>query len=122
MTAFAYLMLKLKWLIFGSQADRKGRAMADNAERGQSSGPMVYYRRNFEEDYNAASAMLRGRMNARYPDSYHARLGGGGNNAYDYGDKRSHAVDTASTAIAQALRGGATVYEAAEAGAASVGI
>ncbi|AWN43152.1 hypothetical protein DK389_24985 [Methylobacterium durans] len=122
MTAFSYLMANLKWLIFGAQADRKGRRLADNAERGQSSGPMVYYRRNFEEDYNAASAMLKGRMNARYPDSYHARLGGGGNNSYNYGDKRSQAVDTASTAIAHALRAGATAHQAAEAGAASIGI
>ncbi|AWN43789.1 hypothetical protein [Methylobacterium durans] len=122
MTAFAYLMAKLKWLIFGTQADRKGRKLADNAERGQSSGQRVYHRRNFKEDYNAASAMLKGRMDAKYPDTFHARLGGGGNNAYQYGDKRSQAVDTASTAIAQALRDGATAHEAAEAGAASIGI
>ena len=61
-------------------------------------------------------------MDRRYPDSYHARLSANSNRPYDYGAKRADAVDTASAAIAMALRGGATIEQAAEAGAVSVGI
>ncbi|MDR7040569.1 hypothetical protein J2X36_005352 [Methylobacterium sp. BE186] len=122
MSVFTHLKAKLQWLMSGTHADRKSRKLADDVEEGRSMGQMVYYRRNFEEDYNAASAMLKERMNSRYPNSFHARLGSGGNNAYDHGDVRSGTVDTVSTAIAQALRDGATVQEAAEAGAASIGL
>lgn len=78
--------------------------------------------RNFDEDYRSATYMLRLRMDKRFPDNYHARLSSGENSTYDHGQDRALAIDVASTAIAVALRNGATVRQAAEAGAASVGI
>lgn len=80
------------------------------------------HHRGFEEDYKAAAVLLKRRLNESYPDNFHARLGNRSNDARDHGSERAQAVDTASAAIALALRNGATVWEAAEAGAASVGI
>ena len=84
--------------------------------------PTARRARCFESDYFAATDLLKERMNKRYPDAYHARLSARDDRPYDYGAKRADAVDTASTAIAMALREGATVKDAAEIGAASVGI
>lgn len=61
-------------------------------------------------------------MDRKFPDNYHARLSSEENSPYDHGQDRALAVDAMSIAIAMALRNGATVRQAAEAGAASVGI
>ncbi len=82
----------------------------------------AYQSAGFEGDYHAATNLLKQRMDKSFPDNFHARLGSQTNSMYDYGEDRAGAVDTASTAIAMALRNGATVSQAAEAGAASVGI
>jgi len=66
--------------------------------------------------------MLKLRIDERFPDSYYARLSSDRNSSYDYGQDRALAIDTISTAIAMALRGGASVEQAAAAGAASVRI
>ena len=78
--------------------------------------------RNFDADYREATNTLKTRMNTRFPDNYRARLGTDGSGTYDHGQDRAAAIDTMSTAIATALRRGATVPQAAAAGAASVGI
>jgi hypothetical protein len=122
MSFLALLKAKLRWLLSGTRAEQASRKQANDAESGNSSDRSPYPGRNFERDYNAASALLKERMNENYPDNYHARLSSKGNNAYDHGEERAYAVDTASAAIALALRNGATVREAADAGAASIGI
>ncbi len=122
MSFLALLKAKLSWLLSGTRAEQRSRNEANHAENGTSSDRSPYPGRNFERDYNAASALLKERMNKSYPDNFHARLGSDGNNAYDHGEERAYAVDTVSAAIAMALRNGATIREAADAGAASVGI
>jgi hypothetical protein len=77
---------------------------------------------NFDADYRAAADILKLRMTARFPDNFHARVGSEANSMRDYGDERAAAIDTASAVIAAALRRGATVRQAADAGAVSVGI
>jgi hypothetical protein len=96
--------------------------MAKEKEAGAYVGEAATKARNFEDDYHAATIMLKARMDKSFPDNYHARLSSGENSPYDYGEDRALGVDTTSTAIAMALRDGATVRQAAEAGAASVGI
>jgi hypothetical protein len=61
-------------------------------------------------------------MDRRFPDNYRAKLGTDGSGTYDHGQDRAAAVDTMSSGIATALRNGATVRQAAEAGAAGAGI
>ena len=65
---------------------------------------------------------LRERMGKRYPDNFQARVGANVSSTRDFGEERASAIDTASAAVAEALRNGATAKQAAEAGAASVGI
>ncbi|TXM99693.1 hypothetical protein FV242_24625 [Methylobacterium sp. WL64] len=97
----------------------QGYGSRDNGDYNSNSGNMSV---DFDGDYRSATAMLRERMSERFPDNFYARVGSEMNSARDYGDERASAVDTASAAIAAALRKGATVKQAAEAGAASVGI
>ena len=78
--------------------------------------------RSFDDDYRAATLMLRPRIDQHYPDNYQGRLRSPAGRSHDYGAKRAEAVDTASAAIATALRDGASVEQAAEAGARSIGI
>ncbi len=122
MSLLTYLKARLRWFASGSQADQDSYKLARVAERGKSKSRDTYCRAHFERDYNTACALLEQRMNAKFPDSFHDRLGTGPNNAYAHGEKRSHTVDDASIAIAKALRKGATIEEAAEAGAAKIGI
>lgn len=78
--------------------------------------------RNFSADYNAAARMIKTKMDARYPDNYRAGFERDRGSTIDYGSERAEAVDTTSATIAAALRNGATVKQAAEAAAKSVGI
>lgn len=115
----------MAWLRQLGKSRGSGRSMRESAaekEAGTFEGPNPRRGRSFEADYRLATQILKGRMNKRYPDNYHARLSSSSNQAYDYGEERAGAVDAASTAIAMALRNGATVEQAAEAGAKSVGI
>ena len=66
--------------------------------------------------------MISQRINTKFPDNYQARFTADRDHGRDYGDDRAAAIDTASAAIAAALREGATVRQAAEAGATSIGI
>lgn len=122
MSILAHLRTRLQWLLSGSQADRDSNELAQAREGGKSRGQGAYRHASFEKDYNSASALLEQRMDAKFPDSFHDKLGSGPNNAYAHGEKRSDTVDDASVAIAQALQSGASVEEAAEAGAAKIGI
>lgn len=117
-----WLRAKLIQFLSTSEKGQNSKAAADQKELGTFCGKDAYKHRAFEAKYNAATHLLKHRMNSKFPDSYHAKLGSSQNNAYDYGVGRAEAVDTASTAIAMALREGATVQQAADAGAASVGI
>lgn len=78
--------------------------------------------KDFTGDYRTATDMLRERINRRFPDNFYARVGTNANTTRDFGDERAGAIDTSSAAIAAALRSGATAKQAADAGAASVGI
>ena len=106
-------------------ARRRGqqlKTMREQNEVGTFRGKDAHLNSDFESDYNAATGMLKTRMNTKFPDNFHAQLGSRNNNTYDYGAARVDAVDQVSTTIAMALRNGATVRQAAEAGAACVGI
>jgi hypothetical protein len=78
--------------------------------------------RDFSADYNEAMQMLSDRINKKFPDNYQAAHNSNRDYSRDYGNDRAAAIDTASAAIATALRKGATVNQAAEAGATSIGI
>lgn len=78
--------------------------------------------KDFTGDYRTATDMLRDRINKRFPDNFHARVGSHVNSTRDFGNERAGAIDVSSAAIAAALRDGATAKQAADAGAASVGI
>jgi hypothetical protein len=118
----------LSWLIskvlqfFGGSAHARRNGPIAKKEAGAFHGPSSGTARNFEDNYIAAANMLRERMDQKYPNGHYARLRSNENSPYDHGEDRAHAVDTMSTAIAMALRNGASVRQAADAGAASVGI
>ncbi|MGH1587630.1 hypothetical protein ACRBEV_03830 [Methylobacterium phyllosphaerae] len=122
MPVIRWLIAKIHALLVGQTQARRARAMAKDREAGTFEGEHSGRARNFEDDYNAATRMLKLRIDKRFPDSYYARLSSGNNSSYDYGQDRALAIDTMSTAIAMALRGGASVEQAAAAGAASVGL
>ncbi|MCJ2115724.1 hypothetical protein MKK65_03800 [Methylobacterium sp. J-001] len=95
------------------------RASADNSGPGARASKTP---KDFSGDYRTATDMLRDRINRRFPDNFHARVGSNANSMQDFGDERAGAIDMSSSAIAAALRDGATARQAADAGAASVGI
>ncbi|MCJ2099197.1 hypothetical protein [Methylobacterium sp. E-046] len=93
-----------------------------SGEHPNSTGKAGKTPKDFTGDYRSASDMLRERINKHFPDNFHARVGSNANTTRDFGDERAGAIDISSAAIAAALRNGATVRQAADAGAASVGI
>jgi hypothetical protein len=122
MNILSWLISKIIHFFLGSGDERRSAIMAKEKEEGVYAGETAVRARNFEDDYHAATNILKMRMNKSFPDNYHARLNSGENSPYDHGEDRALAVDTTSTAIAMSLRSGASVSQAAEAGAASVGI
>lgn len=118
MQFFRWLVFKLFDFFLANARERR----AAEIEAGTSKDDFFSNARNFEANYNAAVRMLKDRLNLRFPDGHYARLRLGEDNPYDHGEDRGHAVDTMTNAIAMALRQGATVKQAAAAGAASVGI
>ncbi|WP_370875572.1 hypothetical protein [Methylobacterium amylolyticum] len=119
---FERLRAKLRRFMSGSPHEQAMRRMVTQQEGGSFHGPGADRAQSFESDYHAAAALLRERMNGSYPSAYHERLSSTAKPVYGYGEPRARVIDTASTAIAMALRDGATVEQAAEAGASSVGI
>ncbi|MGU3448766.1 hypothetical protein [Methylobacterium sp. 391_Methyba4] len=117
-----WLTSKIIGLFLGETQSRRANTMSKEREAGTFEGGYSTKSRQFESDYNAATRMLKLRIDERFPDSYYARLSSDRNSSYDYGQDRALAIDTISTAIAMALRGGASVEQAAAAGAASVRI
>ncbi len=109
-------------LFLGSAQERRSDAIAKRKEAGTFEGASASKGRDFEANYAAAAQLLRTRIDREFPDAYYARLSSGRNSSYDYGQDRALAIDTMSIAIAMALRNGATVPQAAAAGAASIGI
>ncbi|MDP4006554.1 hypothetical protein [Methylobacterium sp. NEAU K] len=122
MNMLARLISRVVQFFSGSGDERRNRLMTMDKEGGVYEGETAARTRNFEADYRAAMKLLKMRMDKSFPDNYNARLSSGANSTYDHGEDRAAAVDTMSTAIVMALRNGATVKQAEEAGAASVGI
>ncbi|GJE12572.1 hypothetical protein [Methylobacterium longum] len=117
-----WLISRVVQFFVGGGAQRRSRFIAEYKEAEVYDNATATSPRNFDADYRAATMLLKARMDKAFPDNYHARLSDGANSARDFGDERAEAIDTASAAIAAALRNGATVKQAANAGAASVGI
>ncbi|MCJ2011578.1 hypothetical protein [Methylobacterium sp. J-076] len=112
----------LRRLSSGSAHDRAMRDEAVAREDGVFAGTGTERARVFESDYHAAVELLRVRMDAAHPPACHEKLSTVGASSYEYGERRLATVDAASTAIAMALRAGATVEQAAESGASSLGL
>ncbi|MFD0934144.1 hypothetical protein [Methylobacterium trifolii] len=100
-------------LFFSRSSSPQGRA-ANSTNPGSG--------RDFSADFNAAMNILKSRIDQSFPDNYQASFRSNRDANRDYGDTRAEVLDTASAAVAAALREGATVRQAAEAGAASIGI
>ena len=122
MSVIRWLLARTIQFFLGSAHERKSDGIAKEKEEGTFEGASAPKARTFEDNYAAAARLLRTRIDRRFPDAYYARLSPGRNSAYDYGQDRALAIDTISVAIAMALRNGATIQQAAEAGAKSVGI
>ena len=122
MNTLVWLISKIVQFFSGGDDQRRSRSMTKEKEERVFKDETAGQPRNFDADYRAATKLLKTRMDQHFPDNYHARLSAGSNSTHDHGEDRATAVDTASTAIAMALRKGATVRQAAEAGAASIGI
>jgi hypothetical protein len=122
MPVIRWLISKTIQFFLGSAQERRSDATAKRKEEGTFEGASASKDRNFEENYAAAARLLRTRIDQEFPDAYYARLSSGRNSSCDYGQDRALAIDTMSIAIAMALRNGATVQQAATAGAASIGI
>ena len=122
MPVIRWLISKTIQFFLGSADARSSGAIAKQREDGTFVGASAAEARNFEDRYAAAVRLLRTRIDQEFPDAYYARLSSGRNSSYDYGQDRALAIDTMSIAIAMALRNGATVQQAASAGAASIGI
>lgn len=122
MNSLMWLLSKIVQFLFGSGGRRRSTSMGKKNAAGAYEGQTAQRSRNFDDDYRAATEILKMRMDAHFPDNFHARMGSEANSMRDFGDERAGAIDTASSTIAAALRRGSTVKQAAEAGAASVGI
>ncbi|MCJ2085360.1 hypothetical protein MKK88_05040 [Methylobacterium sp. E-005] len=122
MPVIRWLISKTIHFFLGSADARRSGAIAKQKENGTFEGASAEKARTFEDRYAAAVRLLRTRVDQAFPDAYYARLSSGRNSSYDYGQDRALAIDTMSIAIAMALRNGATIQQAANAGAASIGI
>jgi hypothetical protein len=120
----ALILLIARFLQFFTGGGDKRRSTSENIEQEKEAlgGNRFVRARNFDDDYREATELLKTRMDRRFPDNYRAKLGTEGSGTYDHGQDRAAAVDTMSSEIATALRDGATVRQAAEAGAAGAGI
>jgi hypothetical protein len=122
MNVISWLISRIIQFFLGTGEGRKNPSVAMRNKAGAHDGQTAAKTANFDADYRNATKILKSRIDARFPDNFHARVGSETNSARDYGDERASAIDTASATIASALRRGATAKQAAEAGAASVGI
>jgi hypothetical protein len=122
MNSLIYLISR--FVQFFTVSSSNGKITPDNTEQEKEGlgKDRFVEARSFDDDYRDATGMLKLRMNDRFPDNYRARLGTNRSGTYEHGEDRAAAIDTMSAAIATALRKGATVPQAAAAGAASVGV
>ncbi|TXN73892.1 hypothetical protein FV234_25595 [Methylobacterium sp. WL8] len=104
-------------IFFGSSKSKNS-----SAQRRQMQGIDIAESGDFSSNFSTAMMVLNQRINSRFPDNYEASSKANRDYSRDYGDDRAAAIDTASAAVAAALRGGATVKQAAEAGASSISI
>lgn len=114
--ASVYLMDLFRFLksIFSQPSDPRKSRQVDAVSSKDPSLP-----RDFTADYNAATQIIKPLIDLKFPDNYHANFERNRDAATEYGAERAEAVDRASSAIAAALRKGATVKQAADAGVAS---
>ena len=122
MNIISWLISRIIQFFLGRGEERKNSSVSMRNKAGATDGQTVAKTANFDADYRNATKILKSRMDACFPDNFHARVGSETNSVRDYGDERASAIDTASATIASALRKGATAKQAADAGAASVGI
>jgi hypothetical protein len=120
----ALIMLIARFIQFFAGGGDKQKSTSENmSQEKEALGDSRFVRAmNFDDDYRQATELLKTRMDRRFPDNYRAKLGTDGSGTYDHGQDRAAAVDTMSSEIATAPRNGATVRQAAEAGAAGAGI
>lgn len=122
MNAINWLLSKTIELVLSWAKRRKLRQDIEERMSRDSIQEGLVTTRNFDRDYESARYMLKYKLDGRFPDNYQSRHSGGSGHSYQHGEDRARAVDTMSAAIATALRNGATVQQAAAAGAASIGI
>jgi hypothetical protein len=119
----ALILLISRFIQFFTGGDKQISTSESMGQEKEALGDSRFVRAmNFDNDYRQATELLKTRMDRRFPDNYRAKLGTDGSGTYDHGQDRAAAVDTMSSGIATALRNGATVRQAAEAGAAGAGI
>ncbi|GEP07764.1 hypothetical protein [Methylobacterium oxalidis] len=118
----------VEWLIarggalaWARKSAEHSRQSANEKESGSYQSENVYGDQGLEARYNAAIEDLEDRFGQRFPADYHAKLGMDARYIYDHGVSRTAAVDSMSSAIAKALQEGASISQAADAGAASIG-
>jgi len=119
----------VEWLIARGGALARARKSAEHSrqsanekESGSYQSETTYGDQGLEARYNAAIEDLEVRFGRRFPADYHAKLGMDAKYVYGHGVARTGAVDTMSSAIVKALQEGASISQAADAGAASIGL
>ena len=103
-------------------ADKNNETKAVQLEQGMHRNASYFSNSQFEGDYATACNIIKKRLEQRFPDNYHARLLAGYNPLYDYSVARSAAIDESSTAIARALRAGASIDQAVKLGSQTIGL
>ncbi|WP_162560928.1 hypothetical protein [Methylobacterium durans] len=121
-TLVATLTTKYKLLSPSAHAVELSRQAAREKEGGKFQNNDIYGMDKFEQKYSEAVKLLECRLDQRLPSGYNAKLDPEERYIYTHGVRRVDDVDKISTVIAKALQEGATISEAADAGAVSVGL
>lgn len=117
-----WLAVEYRELVSARQENQLSRKSAREKEDGAFDSDRIYGISGLEEKYAAAMRLFEERLGGELPEDYHDKLGPHLRFVYGHRIDRTSNVDLISSAIAAALREGATVAEAADAGAASVGL
>jgi hypothetical protein len=122
MGPIAWVKAKLEELLAARRTVERNQKSARAKEDGTFEDKDTFRSKDFDKDYDAARRMLKARLDSKYPDKYHAMLRTGFDPLRDYAAERIDAVDKMSAAIADALREGASVKEAADRAARTIGL